>query len=231
MGAPGCRPPRPPSWTAPPRDLGGGLAARELAHPITCAVAYRVSREAAAALRAAATPVRGVADWPCDTTRIGAWIALPRPVRHADLPSVIGGVRDPRALGLLHPKRHPGRFLTRDYRRRCWRKIGSEWLAEAPFARRIRRDERRRGGSTPAPPCRGRLAVIGVPPPVRGSRLPPIGGARARHALGRCGSKAAGVSAPRARGPVATPPRAGPGPDGRGAAGGRRREERGDAAP
>jgi hypothetical protein len=114
----------------PPRDLGHGLVARELAHSIDCAVAYWVSRAAAAALRAAASPVSAPADWPCDTTRIGAWIALPRPVRGAGLPSVIGGVRDPRALGLVHPKQRASRLLTRDYWRRRWRKLGSEWLAE-----------------------------------------------------------------------------------------------------
>jgi glycosyl transferase family 25 len=116
--------------------LPGGGEALELAHPAICAVGYWVSRAAAAALVRTATPVRYVADWPCDVTRLGAFVAVPRLVRHAGLDSVIGGERNWRILGIASPKERASRFLTRDYWRRKWRKQRADWLAEqaAPFA-------------------------------------------------------------------------------------------------
>ena len=116
--------------------LPGGCDALELAFPAVSTVGYWVSRDAAAALVRAATPVRRPADWPCDVTRLGAFVAVPRPVGHAGLPSVIGDGRDPAALGITDPKARARRFLTRDYWRRKWRKLGSDWLdeTEAPLA-------------------------------------------------------------------------------------------------
>lgn len=113
------------------RRLGGGMEARELALPAVSSVAYWLSRDAAAALLRAATPVRHPADWPCDTTRLGAFIAVPRPVHHAGLPSVIGGGRDPAEVGHADPRRHPLRFMTGEYWRRKWRKHQAVWLSEA----------------------------------------------------------------------------------------------------
>lgn len=61
---------------APARDLGHGLRLVAVASNASLAIGYAVSARGAAHLLAAATPVSGLADWPCDTTALGAMIAL-----------------------------------------------------------------------------------------------------------------------------------------------------------
>jgi len=116
--------------------LPAGAEALELAHPTIGAAGYWVSRAAADSLVRTATPIRYQADWPCDVTRLGAFVTVPRLVSHADVDSVIGGGRDPHKLGITSPKQRISRVLAPDYWRRQWRKIGSCWLneADAPLA-------------------------------------------------------------------------------------------------
>ncbi|MCX7685510.1 MAG: glycosyltransferase family 25 protein [Acetobacteraceae bacterium] len=117
------------------REAIPGVVTYELALPAALAVAYSVSAPAAAALLRAATPVAATADWPCDTTRLGARIVVPKLVHHPTpsvVPSTIGGARRARDLGLPDPKKRLSRFVRRDYWRRWWRKRGSFWLPEEP---------------------------------------------------------------------------------------------------
>jgi glycosyl transferase family 25 len=111
--------------------LAPGLAALRLAHGIDIAAAYWVSARGAAALVAAATPVRRTADWPLDTVGLGACIAAPRPVAVADLPSTIATERRWAELGLRPPKKRLARLVSAAWWRRQWRKRGSEWRTEA----------------------------------------------------------------------------------------------------
>ena len=67
---------------APARNLGHGLRLVAVASNASLANGYAVSARGAAHLLAAATPVSGLADWPCDTTALGALIALPSVVHH-----------------------------------------------------------------------------------------------------------------------------------------------------
>ncbi|MFN6954177.1 MAG: glycosyltransferase family 25 protein [Acetobacteraceae bacterium] len=112
-----------------------GVVTRELALPAALTVAYSVSAPVAAALLQAGMPVCATADWPCDTTRLGARVVVPMLVHHPGpvaVTSTIGGARRARDLGLPDPKRRLSRFATRDYWRRWWRKRGSFWLPPDP---------------------------------------------------------------------------------------------------
>jgi len=67
---------------APVQSLGPGLRLVPLAANASIANGYAVSARGARHLNTAATPVAGLADWPCDTTALGALIALPAVVMH-----------------------------------------------------------------------------------------------------------------------------------------------------
>lgn len=113
------------------QPLFPGFETWDIALNTSLATGYAVSRLGAAHLRRQGSPIRHTADWPCDITRIGARIVVPRLVDHPDpaaIPSVIGGPRRAEELGLPSPKKSLSRFLTRGYWRRWWRKRMSFWL-------------------------------------------------------------------------------------------------------
>lgn len=113
------------------RPLLPGVVTWELALNASAATGYCISRAGAAHLRRHGVPIRHTADWPCDTTRIGARIVVPRLIGHPDpteMPSVIGGPRRAVDLGLPSPKKRLSRFLERRYWRRWWRKRRSVWM-------------------------------------------------------------------------------------------------------
>jgi glycosyl transferase, family 25 len=64
------------------QSLGPDLRLVPVAANASLANGYAVSARGAKHLDAAATPVAGLADWPCDTTALGALIALPAVVMH-----------------------------------------------------------------------------------------------------------------------------------------------------
>lgn len=67
---------------APEITLGTGQRLVPVAENASLANGYALSARAAASLVAAATPVAGLADWPCATTPLGALIALPPVISH-----------------------------------------------------------------------------------------------------------------------------------------------------
>jgi glycosyl transferase family 25 len=114
------------------RPLLPGFATWELALNAPLATGYCMSRTGATYLRRHGLPLRHTADWPCDTTPVGASIVAPKLIGNpdpADVPSVIGGARRAVELGLPPPKKRLSRFLEGRYWRRWWRKRRSFWLA------------------------------------------------------------------------------------------------------
>ena len=114
------------------RPLLPCFATWDLALNAPLATGYCISRAGAAYLRRQGVPIRHPADWPCDTTPIGARIVAPKLIGNpdpADVPSVIGGARRAVELGLPPPKKRLSRFLDGRYWRRWWRKRHSFWLA------------------------------------------------------------------------------------------------------
>ena len=114
------------------RPLLPGFATWDLAVNAPLTTGYCISRAGAAYLRRQGVPIRHPADWPCDTTPIGARIVAPKLIGNpdpADVPSVIGGARRAVELGLPPPKKRLSRFLDGRYWRRWWRKRHSFWLA------------------------------------------------------------------------------------------------------
>lgn len=98
--------------------LPGGFVGHRVAMPPFYATAYTVDARAAAFLRDNAFPIAGVADWPCDISRIGAIAVMPRPVGHRAQgtgPSHLHGERRER-------QRRAHRFLSPGYWRNWWRK-------------------------------------------------------------------------------------------------------------
>jgi glycosyl transferase family 25 len=113
------------------RTLLPGIDSWELATNTTLSTGYAISRATAAALREAATPVRGLADWPCDITRLGARVVAPRLVLHpapGPAQSLIGGDRSREGLGLARTRKPLARFAEASYWRRWWRKRRGVWL-------------------------------------------------------------------------------------------------------
>ena len=113
-------------WGRPTRILPG-VEARCLALNCCCATGYGVTREGARALGVMLEPVRSVADWPGDLTRLRAVALEPMIVDHPDQlsgASHLRGTRNSVASGLSGPWRGRGlrRFLHGAYWRRWLRK-------------------------------------------------------------------------------------------------------------
>ncbi len=105
-------------------------------------VGYSISAEAAAKLRAHALPLRGYADWPCDTGGlIGHYVTEPRIVFHADPASSQSTIQDSRQ-GLI-PE---GFDFTARYAK-GWRRLFSLASWKRLLTRGLR--EHRRPGFTP----------------------------------------------------------------------------------
>ena len=105
---------------------GDGIALRELAVPCFRAAAYTVSREAAKALRDASMPVTTPPDWPCDITRIGAFVTEPQIVGH---PPQDTGQSILSASGRTRDRAPLSRIFHLSYLRRKWRKARSERIS------------------------------------------------------------------------------------------------------
>lgn len=70
---------------APVRDLGDEVRLLPLAANASLITGYAVSSRGASHLAAAATPVAGLADWPCATTALGTLISMPPVVEHPEV--------------------------------------------------------------------------------------------------------------------------------------------------
>jgi glycosyl transferase family 25 len=103
--------------------FGRGLRLVPVAANATIANAYAVSARGARQLNAAATPVAGLADWPCDTTALGALIALPPVVMHPAVDpaqSRLEAVRRAMVDDHIKPQSRIRRRLHAAYWRRWW---------------------------------------------------------------------------------------------------------------
>ena len=114
---------RPGFRLAPERTFGTGLRLVPVAANASLASGYAVSARGAAHLVAGASPVAGLADWPCDTTALGALIAVPPVIARPPVDpaqSRLEGAR--RALVDNHAPVGPRwrRRLRADYWRRWW---------------------------------------------------------------------------------------------------------------
>ncbi|MCX7685508.1 MAG: glycosyltransferase family 25 protein [Acetobacteraceae bacterium] len=108
-----------------------GIETWELATGTTLATGYAVSRRGAAYLRQAGLPVRRVADWPCDITRIGARVVHPRLIGHPPgdaAGSAIQPSRAPLLAARRRAARDPARFADPAYWRGRLRRFCSFWL-------------------------------------------------------------------------------------------------------
>jgi glycosyl transferase family 25 len=109
------------------REILPGIATWEpLAGP-HLTVGYAVSARGAAALRRAGQPLRGLADWPCDITRLGARVVHPRLVGHpprGDGSSLIEPSRGP-LLTARPPGQGPRRYGDLRGPRLRWRRLWS----------------------------------------------------------------------------------------------------------
>lgn len=109
----------------PPRTAADGTRLRELAVPCFRATAYTVSREAAAFLLAAGSPVTTPPDWPGDITSIGACVTDPQLVDHP--PEKPG--QSTLAAGRTRDHAPLSRIFRLTYPRRTWRKLQSEKIS------------------------------------------------------------------------------------------------------
>jgi glycosyl transferase, family 25 len=73
---------------------------------------YSISRRAAEMVLGQTSPLRGLADWPCDITRLGAMAAMPRLVGHPPFQSEASHIRPERteAIAKAKAKGTLGRF-------------------------------------------------------------------------------------------------------------------------
>lgn len=110
------------------RRRAGQWVMYRAAQRATLTSAYSLSRDTAADLLAASTPVSFAADWPADLHELGAWLVVPRIVDHHEPgqgPSHLAGTRDV----LVTDGKPPGRQLKAQYwrgflRRKLARKVG-----------------------------------------------------------------------------------------------------------
>lgn len=112
-------------WWRPRVLAGGGKCYRVAISPCST-VGYAISMSGAAELLRASTPLRGVADWPADISRMNTWAALPCIVGHVDEApggSTIGHDRT------VPAKRGWSRNFTRTYWRRRFFTIFGKKLA------------------------------------------------------------------------------------------------------
>lgn len=100
-----------------PTPLGAGYGARLLAIPACGTVGYSVSADAARYLLEAGTPLRDVADWPGDITKLRAVAVDPPIVGHGN---DIAGSHIQRHRTKTRPRY--GRFLEAAHWQRWWRK-------------------------------------------------------------------------------------------------------------
>lgn len=107
---------------APEKSLSRGLRLVPLAANATIANGYAVSARGARHLDAAATPVAGLADWPCDTTELGALIALPPVIMHPAVDAAQSGLESARRalVDSSAQARSRWRRLRSAYWRRWW---------------------------------------------------------------------------------------------------------------
>ena len=97
-------------WRMPGKGVAAGAARLyRLAEPAFMTTAYSVSRNAAQRMRDDSLPIRAPADWPCDVTRIGMHVTVPRLVMHPDPADEVSTLSDGRGgkdISNYDPNRH-----------------------------------------------------------------------------------------------------------------------------
>jgi glycosyl transferase family 25 len=107
----------------PEREIFPGTRLVPVAANASLANGYAISARGARHLVAKATPVGGLADWPCDTTALGALIALPPVVGHPPVDpgqSRLETARRRMVAGAVPADPRWRRFARADYWRRWW---------------------------------------------------------------------------------------------------------------
>lgn len=109
------------------REVLPGIATWEPVAPPHLTVGYAVSAGAAAALRRAGQPLCGLADWPCDITRLGARVVHPRLVGHPPRGDGSSLIEAGRAALLPQRREAPRarRYADPAWWRRRWRRLWS----------------------------------------------------------------------------------------------------------
>jgi glycosyl transferase family 25 len=110
-------------WYARRRQWSPEIALIPLAENASLATGYCLSARGARHVLAHATPVAGLADWPCDMSPLGAVVTWPRLVDHppfATSGSAIEAGRRALVAGQAPPQDRQRRFLRADYWRRWW---------------------------------------------------------------------------------------------------------------
>lgn len=117
----------------PGREVLPGVVLRRLAAPCHVTTGYAVSARAAMRLKREGLPVRGVADWPCDITSLGARLVVPRLILRPSgrEGSMIEPTRAPLSAQRLTGRKDPSRFLTASYWRLRLRRMFSVRLPPA----------------------------------------------------------------------------------------------------
>jgi len=106
-------------------ELFDHIRARRLVMSCTAAVAYTLDRASAGQLLDANWPVRALADWPMDLSRLGARVLEPMVVDHPPRVRGQSSLQAARQAGGGRPRRRPSSYFTPGYLRRRWRKAMS----------------------------------------------------------------------------------------------------------
>ena len=123
-------------------------------------VAYSISAEAAATMRAHSLPLKSQADWPCDSARIiGHYVTEPRLALHADPAATESAIHDAREQ--LFPADYD---FTAGFAK-GWRRLASPASWRRLLARGL--TERRRPGFVPTAEEQADLVRIAAPKPGR----------------------------------------------------------------
>lgn len=115
------------------REVLPGVVLRRLSAPCHIATGYAVSARAAMRLKREGLPVRGIADWPCDITKLGARLVVPRLILRPSSSegSTIEPSRAPLSAQRLPSRKDPARLLTASYWRLRVRRLFSARLPAA----------------------------------------------------------------------------------------------------
>lgn len=111
------------AWVRRRRRLTEDIALVPIAENASLTTGYCISARGARFLLAAATPMAGLADWPCDTIPLGALVTSPRIVTHPPITASTSAIEAERVL--LDARRPPAtgrlkRFLRKAYWQRWW---------------------------------------------------------------------------------------------------------------
>ncbi|AJE46253.1 glycosyltransferase family 25 protein [Celeribacter indicus] len=113
--------------------LYGDIVARPVMFSPNLATGYTVRKDCASALVEAATPVRFVADWPCELRDLSTHVVVPRLVDHPEKGKVSTLEGERRRLKAVQKARPKARYLTRSYWRNWLLKRRSSRFRTVPF--------------------------------------------------------------------------------------------------